>query len=194
METQAQVQAKVEPKFRSNSDFARSWVNGRLEIVWRGGEKQVFDPAKAAKANRDHAEQHGWEQRIGDSAALELEKVSGKTERMAAKKAAMQRLIDHYESGAVDWNVRQAVRVAAGPNLLLLLRALMALGKVTDVDSMGALLGKVAESRRITRDEAVALFWAAPDVAVKVAELQIEARPGKISADDLIAGLLDAPM
>ena len=64
----------------------------------------IFDYAKASEANRDYAEVHGWLARIGDTAA------SSKTE--AERAAAIKTLVDHYESGAVGWNLTGGTRAA----------------------------------------------------------------------------------
>jgi hypothetical protein len=174
-------------KFRANSDCHTAWNHqGVMVTTWRDGRKQEFNPKRAAMENRSHAEQHGWEQRMADSGAIEFEKISDKTARTNAKFDARQRLIDHYESGSESWNIKATAR-ATGPDVGLVIQALIALGKVADVDAANAMFDKVAVKREITRDAVVGLFWAAKDVATKIAEIKAAGRAYAVSADDLLA-------
>lgn len=65
----------------------------------------IFHAAKASENCSQYAALHGFNQRIGDAAA----KDAGTSTK--DKFAAMQALVDHYESGAVDWDLPRAPRV-----------------------------------------------------------------------------------
>jgi hypothetical protein len=182
--------AADEPKFRANSDYRQEWNHQGIQVTtWRDGTVQQFNPKKASPECRFHAEQHGWDQRTADSGAIELDKIPNKADRIAAKKANRQRLIDHYESGSTSWTIK-AVPRATGPDMGLLVRAMGALGMADSVDVANEVFEMVATKREITRDEVIAMFWAAPDIALKVADLRIADKPQPAtSAADLIAAI-----
>lgn len=69
-----------------------------LEFTFTDLPMYQFDTTAASQPNRDHAELHGWLQRLGDTAA------SAKTE--AERREAVVALGEHYLSGATDWNMR----------------------------------------------------------------------------------------
>ena len=72
----------------------------------------TFDPTKASAANRAYAELHGWSARIGDVMAQD----AGTS--IADKLAAARKIVDHYESGSEEWNLRTA-RTKVDPEAML---------------------------------------------------------------------------
>ena len=177
--------------FRANSDFHRTWNHqGVLVVTWRDGAVQTFNPAKASPSTRAKAAQHGFEQRIGDSAALEIDKIPAKAERVQAKKDAMQRLIDHYESGADEWNIRVAARVAGprGPDAGLILRGMM---RGLDVDLEGAewWVRELMNARGVERTAALVEWSKTDKVRAAILAIQAEKIPPK-TAEDLMAELV----
>lgn len=64
----------------------------------------VFHADRASTANNAYAALHGFNQRIGDAAALD----AGAS--MADKFAAMRTLVDHYETGSDDWDLPRVTR------------------------------------------------------------------------------------
>lgn len=66
----------------------------------------TFDPAKAAPNNRAYAELHGWSARIGDAAALSRNAENGHKVTEAMRRAEVAAMVEHYEGGSTDWNVR----------------------------------------------------------------------------------------
>lgn len=97
------------PKSNSIVTHTRNDATGVLTFNVLGVGSFEFDPTKAAPVNREHAEYHGWLQRIVDGAAIPVADPEGnivpKSERSRMKYAAMIRLRDHYESGAEDWSL-----------------------------------------------------------------------------------------
>ena len=73
-----------------------------IEFTFTDLPSYQFDTTAASQSNRDHAELHGWLQRLGDTAA------SAKTE--AERREAVVALGEHYTGGATDWNMRTAAK------------------------------------------------------------------------------------
>lgn len=176
----------LDAKKRVNSAYTFAVVDGKQEFNFGAVGKLTFDPALVSAENRARAMMHGFKQRIIDNAAIKAED-NGRV-NVQAKFDAMKQIIDHLESGAADWNVKQAAR-ATGPDVGLLIRALIEMGKTATVEAANVLFERLAVKREITRDEAVKLLWDAKDVGLKVAELRAEAKTGKVDADDLLDDL-----
>ena len=176
----------IDAKKRVNSSYSFATVDGKQEFTFGTIGKLVFDPALVSAENRARAMMHGFKQRIIDNAAIKAED-NGKV-NVQDKFDAMRQIIDHLESGATDWNVKQAAR-ATGPDAGLLIRALIEMGKTASVEAANVLFERLAAKREITREEAIKLLWDAKDVGLKVAELRAEARTGKVDADDLLDDL-----
>lgn len=85
---------------------------GKITFTFDGLESIVFDSNKASLANISYATMHGFNQRIGDSAA------SSKTE--GERREAVQQMIAHYESGSDDWNIKGDGKRAAPQNATIL--------------------------------------------------------------------------
>lgn len=112
----------------------------------------ILHVARASQSNRDHAMFHGFIQRIRDAAA-------GKS--IADGFEAMQKLVDHYETGTVEWSPAPA----RGPALAeMLVQALSALYPAKTVEQLTAYVEakKASGQRKLAAD---------PKVAAKIAEL-----------------------
>lgn len=175
----------AEMKFRANSDHKADWVNGKLHFWFRDGTVKVFDPALVSRDNRTQAEFHGWDQRLGDSMAVEIEKYPNKADRDAEKKRRLTALIEHYHSGSPDWNIKRA---AAGPrdNRGIIVQALMQhFG--CDLDGVERRLTVGMTKRACTRDDLLDSMATIPAISQIIAELKAKRVATKID----VAGLLD---
>ncbi len=80
----------------------------------------VFNAEKASFKMREYAEMHGWQQRIGDNAAIQRTQKDGTvlvvTEEM--RREAVLELVKHYEGGAETWAIKQASGKAQNPTWL----------------------------------------------------------------------------
>ena len=65
----------------------------------------MFDRTAASVANRDAAERHGWTQRLCDRAAKGRDPKTGQSASAALKYAAIEQIIQYYESGDVPWKM-----------------------------------------------------------------------------------------
>jgi hypothetical protein len=95
----------MQPKRKSNSVVTTQHLeSGAIRFDVLGAGSVTFDPTKADPSNRTYAETHGWVQRISDAAAISRDPETGKPASPADKLAAMQTLVDHYESGSEEWS------------------------------------------------------------------------------------------
>lgn len=92
-------------------------------------EPVVFDRRDASEANRDQAERHGWEQKLGDAAALSRETKSGKSASLDEKRTAIAETAERLSQVGAPWNAvggRQPVDEEALLAQLLAKRGLVA--------------------------------------------------------------------
>ena len=85
-------------------------VDGKITFTFDGLDPVVFDHEKVSDKMRDAAETHGWLARLGDNAAISRKQKDGTiinvTEEM--RRNAVLELVNHYESGTNDWNLKTA--------------------------------------------------------------------------------------
>jgi len=130
----------MQTKPKSNSVVTtKQLADGRLEFtVLRGAEGGLasvtftFDPAKASEANRQRAMVGGFNQRIVNMAALPRDTKTGRSASPADKAAAMRKMIEHLESGTVDWSpAREAAVGGARLDPIILAAVVEVLGITT---------------------------------------------------------------
>lgn len=96
----------AEQKAKSNSVITTQVLaDGVLLFKVKDAGELRFDPAKAAQPMRLQAERHGWTQRISDAAALSRDPATGKAAKPEDKLAAMRKVVEHYESGTLEWRM-----------------------------------------------------------------------------------------
>lgn len=133
-------------KPKSNSVVTVEQIgSGMLEFTVLGAGAFTFDPTKAHDDNREHAELHGWTQRISDRAAIGRDPETGKPATPAQKFERMRALAAYYETGAPSWSTVQPGEARGG----ILLEALTAMyaGKKTRESLAGWLKGKSRKER-----------------------------------------------
>jgi hypothetical protein len=81
---------------------------------------QPDGPVGLSDSVKSHAAFHGMEQRVRDAGALGWNEEAKRYATPQEKHAAMKVLVDHYNSGTVDWNVKGGVSESG-----LLFRVLM---------------------------------------------------------------------
>lgn len=99
-------------KQRANSAYSFAVKDGKMVFSYPNIGVLTFDPSKVSATNRARAMNHGLKQRIVDSAALDANKATGKTDPRA-KYAEMERVIAHLESGSEEWNLKP--QAGSGP-------------------------------------------------------------------------------
>lgn len=128
---------------------------------------------------------HGMVQRISDAAAMSRDPTTGKPATPADKRARMAALVEHYESGTADWNLKRAAGNGPGEGLTI-----RAMGDVFHklAEECRDMVKALAAKRSITEREALAVFASSTEIAKRIAELRAErAAEAGISADDILA-------
>jgi len=116
----------MQVKPRAGSVITHRWDEENpnlLTFVVAGAGEITLDLSKASRENLARFARHGALQRVNDAAAKSRGAADGKPASPEAKLAAMQRLVDHYNSGAETWGPEREDR---GPGLNLTLIAAVA--------------------------------------------------------------------
>lgn len=131
--------------------------------------------------NKAHAIMHGMEQRIRDAAAIPRDKDTGASATPQDKFDAMQRLAEHYASGATEWSIKRGEGSGIGARSI----TIEAIARAKDCDYQTAedMVNRFAMSK-FANDRKVALRELAKTPAVQSAILAIKAeRMPKPKAD-----------
>ncbi|MGH7745986.1 MAG: hypothetical protein ACREQ5_14600 [Candidatus Dormibacteria bacterium] len=147
---------------------------GEITFSVTGIGQTVLHMGRVHKDNVAYAALHGFKQRIADAAAL------GQLASRKDKLAAMQELVEYYETGAADWRIKGAIRTTGG-ELGLLVQCLMELQPEKTKDELTAWTkSKTAEQR--------ASLLVSPKIKA-IADRIRESLAGETQADDLLAEL-----
>lgn len=104
--------SKTNGKVRIN----KKWTGDVLTLTFMGydadGKKVplpgfdpiTFDRTAASESNRDHAERHGWEQKLGDVAAMSRDNKTGESASPVEKHAAVMAEAVRLANAAEPWN------------------------------------------------------------------------------------------
>lgn len=182
----------MQTKPKTNSIIThREEHDGRLTFVVKDAGDFTFNPRLASVQNRAQAERHGWIQRISDGGALGRNAETGQPASPADKMARMQRLAEHYESGAEAWAIK-ATASREGQNAGLVIQALMRV-LACDLAGVEARLTKLADKRGIDRATLVKELAEKPDVVAAIGEIRAEraAQNTRVNAADMLADLMD---
>ncbi|MDE2097556.1 MAG: hypothetical protein KGL39_09945 [Patescibacteria group bacterium] len=183
----------METKRKSNSVVTVSpFDSTSREITFNvmGAGEVVLHIDSVHAENLAYAALHGFKQRISDAAALSRNPTNGQPASPENKRAAMQALVDHYESGSADWSVKRASGAGRSmPNAGLILQA------IAEVYGMGmdwakTQVEKLAAKRGVEYRAALKLFAQTEKVGAKMAELR--AKAGGVDADELLGELDEA--
>lgn len=80
--------------------------SGAIRFSVKGAGFVDFNLSKVSPENRDYAAIHGFIQRISDGAAMSRDPRDGSAASPADKLAAMERIVEHYESGSAEWRLQ----------------------------------------------------------------------------------------
>lgn len=82
-----------------------------------GLEPVVFRADLAGQANREYAMMHGFCQRIGDAAAIQKSAENGYRVTEAMRRAEIVAMVEHYEAGSDQWELRARATPKVDPFL-----------------------------------------------------------------------------
>ncbi len=157
---------------KSNTVVTSEWDNQLqvLSIKVLGAGQVVFNPNRASQQCRDHAEIHGWTQRLSNATAIA--KRDGISATAQQKYEAVVRLRDHYETGTEEWDLTARAR---GPQTdQWVLRAIAALKGIDYAGALQMALDK-ANERKVSVVDVVNGWATVKAVGDKVAELRFAA-------------------
>lgn len=158
-------------------------ANQILAITVAGEGTLNLSMKDVSPACATYAMLHGFKQRICDAAALSRDETTGASATPADKYAAMERLVQHYASGAESWSL--AERAAGGaPSEGLTIAAMKRVWPDRNADE---LIAGIMTKRGVERRAALKLFADSDKVAAAIAT--IKAERAAVNADDLIEEL-----
>lgn len=166
----------MQTKPKRNSVITTRVEAGVLTFTVLGIGELRFDPTKAHRSMRDHAEVHGWFQRIPDAAALSKDVDTGMPAGRQIKYDKMRAVIAHYESGADQWNLRVAAPVERPLDVGLVILAMMRAypERIATVDNANARIDKMASARSIDRMSAARVWLETREVSAAYAAILAE--------------------
>ena len=162
-------------------------VNRIVSFTVEGCGKLAVSLGELNPAIVAYAALHGMKQRIGDAAALDRNKETGKSATPADKFAAMKQLVDHYASGTDQWNVRGSGERSEGSDAGLTYRAIAAV-QGANVDAVKKRVAEMAEKRGVTTKAILAKFRTYPAVMAELDKLRAERIDE--DADDMLEELM----
>lgn len=130
---------------------------------------------------------HGLKARIVDAAALSRDSETGASATPQQKFDEMEKLVNHYNGGATEWNFRSGGERKEGGEGGLVLRALAAIQGLP-VETMRAKVKAASEKRGMTVKGYLAGLSKQATVAAKVLEIR-QSQPSSVDADDLLGEL-----
>ena len=147
----------------------------------KGAGETTLDLGKVSEEVKARAAIHGLKQRVSDAAAQSRVIVDGRETNAtpANKLAAMQAIVEHYNSGSVDWRLKGGERIGTDEGLLA--RALAEVYPDRDSGKLRAYVGG------LTKVERTKLLMTG---AIKVAADKLrEAETTGVDTDELLAKL-----
>jgi hypothetical protein len=178
----------MQTKAKSNSIITHALEGANIRFFFRGESIGLLQPDMVSPSNRARAMLHGFVQRVGDGGAVEMRAPDGtlrtKDEMDTIKRTRIARLIEHYNSGAEDWNLDRAGG-GSGPDT----------GGLTVAGIMRALgCDNAAAERKVTafmerhgleRKGALAKLALIPEIANAISAIRAERAGVQVSLSDL---------
>lgn len=109
----------METKAKSNSVITTRIDGSRIVFSILDAGEVILDLSKVHADNKQRAMLHGFVQKVSDRAAIQRDPETGFSASPRDKQAAMQALVDHFESGSSEWRMAGAQRGGAGTGGLL---------------------------------------------------------------------------
>lgn len=161
--------------------------DGTALVEVKGFPALTFNPMKASLLNRNYAQQFGWDNRIKNKTSVTADKATGKVDTAEKYKLA-KALIEFYEQGGDDWEMRAAGGTReGGTDAGLVLQALMQV-KGWTLDECNAKVQAMAEKKGCERKDVLASLAKNPDIIREVAAIKAK-RAAESNVD--AASLLD---
>lgn len=183
----------MQSKPKANSVVTHSMQDGKVVFNVLHAGSFTFDPDKASAENRARAMIHGFVQRISDGAARLRDTKTGASASPEEKLAMMQRIAQHYMSGATEWRLVESSGAKRAIDAGLVIMAMIrALAGVKDIDAAEAIFAKqVTLGKFPDRDSAIKAWAESRQVAdaIKVILAERAAAAANLDADAMLAEL-----
>lgn len=160
--------------------------DGTALVEVKGFPALTFNPMKASLLNRNYAQQFGWDNRIKNKTSVTADKATGKVDTAEKYKLA-RALIEFYEQGGDEWEMRAAGGTRESTDAGLVLQALMQV-KGWTLDECNAKVQAMAEKKGCERKDVLASLAKNPDIIREVAAIKAK-RAAESNVD--AASLLD---
>jgi hypothetical protein len=168
----------MQTKPKSNSIITHVLSNNGIEFLFRGQRVGNLNLTAVHAANKERAIIHGMIQRIGDGGAVErMDKATGTirtdAEMDAIKRARLEALIAHYNSGTPDWNLVRSNTGGGVDTSGLTIEAISRVygWSVTDTERK---VDTLAQKKGIERKEMLRTYSNIPDVAAMIGTIKAE--------------------
>jgi hypothetical protein len=163
-----------------------------ITFEFRDAEPLVFHVDRAHPDVMARAALVGMAQvRLADAAAVSRQSPEGiirtADEMISLKRAGIERLIQHYESGAVEWSPARSEGGGRSSEGGLTLRAVAAVQGL-DILTMTTRIAELAEKRETTPRAILAKLATAPAVVAEIARIRAE-RPMAADAEEMLEEL-----
>lgn len=170
----------VTEKRKSNSVVVVSYdAEGIMSINVAGVGAITFDKRKASAVCRAEAEDHGWEQRLRDAAAISRDDATGASASPQEKYDAVLALRDHYEGGATEWRLAGG----AGGGRSITVEAIARV-KGLSYDDASAMVDRHAATMKQDRKDALKFLATSKRVMEAINAIRAERMPAaKVDAD-----------
>jgi hypothetical protein len=167
--------------------------DGTALVQVKGFPALTFNPMKASLLNRNYAQQFGWDNRIKNKTSVTADPATGRVDT-ARKYELAKALIEFYEQGGDEWEMRGAGGASREDNAGLVLQALMNV-KGWTVDDANAKVQAMAAKRGVERKDVLASLAKEEAIIREVAEIKAKrAAASKVDAGSMLDELdgLDA--
>ena len=174
----------MQRKAKANSVVTSATRPGFVDITVLGAGVVTLTKSKVHQDNRDHAEDHGWIQRLSDGAAL------GAGATPQAKFDRISSIRDHYESGSPNWNLK----ASSTGQLEIIAKAIMR-GMNKTPEQAKQLLQATMAKKNCDLKGALTIWEEADVVAQAISDIRAEraqaiAAKAKMSAVDMEAEMM----
>ncbi len=164
----------------------------RITFHVKGAGELVLDLGKVNSAILTRARTHGFIQRVSDKAAIPCDTTTGKPATPGMKLEAMRAMVEHFESGASEWNIKRAEGAGRKPKDGLDPLVIAAVCEVTGKDetAVRAIIAAGAEAKQVKPAQYLGALAGAAKVKAVVERLREEQlASSELDGDELLGEL-----
>ena len=174
---------------KANSIISSSIVNDNIIFNVAGVGTLTLNMEALSPEVKRQALYDRFINRVIDAGAIPCDTETGKPASPEQKYDALKAIVEHYNSGSVEWNIgRSGNRGGSSGGFVL---QAIALVQGLPVDNMRKALQAKAEAKGLTLAQVLNRFAKAKDIQEKVAELMAEkASQSSINSDDILADMV----